>query len=135
MVSMWNYKENDTKNTLRLSEALFQGYLEECDEEKELKNFQFLGVQNIINTVYLDVALEIFAMQTPSIPKLPDKYERWTYKDNQDDFLAFLGTPKLAFLLRMLKDHTVRFDKRIPVAIYTNYRRRSVFIIIEKYEG
>ncbi|KAI4285388.1 MAG: hypothetical protein L6R38_000686 [Xanthoria sp. 2 TBL-2021] len=135
MIGMWNFKEYDTKNTLPFSETFFQCFRKECDEEKELKNIQLVGVQNMINKEFLDVMLEIYDKSVPPLPKLPNKYAKWTYEENQDDFLAYLGTPKLAFLLKMLRDHPVRLGKRFPVALYTNYRLRSVYIIIDKYEG
>lgn len=77
----------------------------------------------------------IYDKSVPPLPKLHDKYAKWTYEENQDDFFAFLGTPTLAFLLKMLRDHPVRLGKRFPVALCTNYRLRSVYIIIDKYEG
>lgn len=29
-----------------------------------------------------------------------NKWIKWTYDENQDDFLAFLGTPKVGFILK-----------------------------------
>ncbi|KAL8767659.1 MAG: hypothetical protein Q9209_005918 [Squamulea sp. 1 TL-2023] len=133
MVGMWNYKEYDTKNTLTFSEAFFQCFRAECDEVEELKKLQFLGVQNVRNPAYLQTILEIYIEN--EINELPSVYKKWTYKDNQDEFLGLLGTPKLAFILRMLGDHPVRIGKKIPVAVYTDYRIRSLYILFEEYEG
>ncbi|KAL8787433.1 MAG: hypothetical protein Q9213_002210 [Squamulea squamosa] len=133
MIGMWNFKEYDTKNTMPFSEAFFQCFRKECDEAEELKKLQFLGVQNVINEVYLQVVLDIY--RENKVKTLYSEYKKWTYEDNQDEFLGLLGTPKLGFLLKMLRDHPVRIGKKIPVEIYTNHRLRSLYILIKEYEG
>ncbi|KAL8895895.1 MAG: hypothetical protein Q9192_003383, partial [Flavoplaca navasiana] len=90
MVSPWNFKKFDKTLSVLFSEMLFQCYKAECDEEKELKSFQFAGINTMIEDTY-------------------ERWEKWTFADNENDFLALIGTPKLACFLRMLNDHSVAF--------------------------
>ncbi|KAL8921757.1 MAG: hypothetical protein Q9172_003840 [Xanthocarpia lactea] len=133
MLGIWNYKEFDTKNTMPFSEVVYQCYRKECDDEKELEKFQFVGVHNIINNAYLELVNDIYKKH--KLSKIEDKFRKWTYKDNEDAFLAFLGSSKLIFVLRMLADHSVKFGKRVPTEVWINIRKRGVYVKIEKFKG
>ncbi|KAI4160166.1 MAG: hypothetical protein LQ342_005955 [Letrouitia transgressa] len=133
MVGIWNYKKDDTKATMPFSEVIFQCFKKECDDEKDLKKFKIAGVQNVANDEFLTVIKDIYEKR--GLPKLPNKWNKFTYEDNKDDFLAFLGTPKLNFVLKMLTDHSVAFGKRVPKEVYTNYRTRGVYVTIEEFKN
>lgn len=133
MISPWNYKNYDTKRPVPFSEVIFQCFKNECDEKEELKKFQLAAIENIGNTQYLKVIEEIYKLRGKN--RIKERWEKWTYEDNQDDFITFLGTPKLSFLLRMLADHTVAFGKRIPIEFWENYRLRHAYVVIGEYEG
>ncbi|KAL8689096.1 MAG: hypothetical protein Q9224_004723 [Gallowayella concinna] len=127
------FKNDDPTNTVPLSEIIFQCYRNECDDISELKKFQLAAVENVINDAYLRVVIDIY--EKKGLKSISQDWVRWTYKDNKDDFLALLGTPKLGFVLRMLNDHSVAFDKRIPTAVWTNKLRRAVYVTIDKYDS
>ncbi|KAI4148512.1 MAG: hypothetical protein L6R39_002776 [Caloplaca ligustica] len=133
MIGMWNYKEHDTKQTMPFSEVVYQCYRKECDNEKELKKFQFAGVMNVANPEFTSVQDDLYSKNNRR--KLFNKFEKWTYEDNKDAFLALLGTPKLSFVLRMLTDHSVKFGKRVPTEVWTNIRTRAVYVKIDEYKG
>lgn len=136
IINMWNFKEHDTMKTMPFSEVVLQCYKKECDEEDELKKFQFAGVANVINQDYLKVVDAVYNKPENSRrEKVHNKFEKWTYEDNQDDFLTLLGTPKLGYVLRMLTDHSVAFDKRIPTELWINKRRREAYVIIDKFKN
>ncbi|KAL9609060.1 MAG: hypothetical protein Q9167_006139 [Letrouitia subvulpina] len=107
-------------------------FKKECDNQKDLKKFQFAGVQNVANEEFLTVTKDIYEKR--GLQKLPNKWNKFTYEDNKDDFLAFLGTPKLNFVLKMLTDHSVAFGNRIPKEVYTNYRIRGVYVTIDEFK-
>lgn len=120
MVIPWNFKKFDKTSSVPFSEMLFQCYKAECDEEKELKSYQFAGINTIVEETYEKVSLEVYKRAGRGTP-MP-KWEKWTSADNENDFLALIGTPKLACFLRMLNDHSVAFGKRLPTELWTNRR-------------
>ena len=135
LVDVWNYKDQDTIQSVPFSEVIFQCYKDECDEIEELKKFQFAGVCNVGNPEWLKLELEIFEAQgwSPYF-KHGQEWKHWTYKDNRNEFLAFLGTPKIGYILRMLADHSKAFGKRIPTDVYTHKKLSAVYVLIDKYK-
>ncbi|KAL8760743.1 MAG: hypothetical protein Q9184_003088 [Pyrenodesmia sp. 2 TL-2023] len=133
MVSPWNFKRYDTKRPVPFAEVIFQCFKNECDEKEELKLFQLAAIENVVNEQYLKVIKEIYELRGKN--KMAERWEKWTYENNQDDFITLLGTPKLSFLLRMLADHSVAFGKRIPIEFWENYRLRHAYVVVGKYEG
>ncbi|KAL8901264.1 MAG: hypothetical protein Q9207_005283 [Kuettlingeria erythrocarpa] len=110
-----------------------QGVMNECDEEEELKLFQIAAIDNIGNKQYLKVIKEIYELRGKN--KISELWEKWTYEDNQDDFITLLGTPKLSFLLRMLADHSVALRNRLPIGVWQNDRLRNAYVVIGEYKG
>ncbi|KAL9032372.1 MAG: hypothetical protein Q9180_006538 [Flavoplaca navasiana] len=136
LVDVYNYKDQDPTQSVPFSEIVFQCYKDECDDLKELKKFQFAGVCNVGNTEYLELENAIFKKHDWQLNhKDADEWKHWTYKDNRDDFLAFLGTPKIGYILRMLADHSKAFGKRIPTDVYTRKRISAVYVLIDEYKG
>ncbi|KAL8652050.1 MAG: hypothetical protein Q9226_004429 [Calogaya cf. arnoldii] len=136
LVNVYNFKERDSKQTLPFSEVVFQCYKNECDEIEELKKFKFAGVANIANTEYVKLIDEIHdGLGFPKTGPKAGVWRHWTYEKNQKEFLAFLGTPKLGYILRMLADHSVAFDKRIPTDLWTNKLSNVAYVVIDKYRG
>ncbi|KAL8836188.1 MAG: hypothetical protein Q9176_006449 [Flavoplaca citrina] len=133
MVSPWNFKEYDKTSSVPFSEMLFQCYKAECDEEKELKSFQFAGINTIVEETYETVSLEVY--RRSGRRTLMPNWEKWTFADNENDFLALIGTPKLACFLRMLNDHSVAFGKRLPTELWTNRRARSAYLVVDEFKG
>lgn len=135
LVDVYNYKDQDPKQSMPFSEIIFQCYKKECDEIEELKKFQFAGVCNVGNTEWMDLMDAIFKAHDWSLNhKDAQEWKHWTYKDNRDDFLAFLGTPKIGYILRMLADHSKAFGKRIPTDVYTHKRLSAVYVLIDEYK-
>lgn len=135
LVNEYNYKKLDGKKSMPFSEVVFQCYKKECDEIQELKNFQFAGVTNVANPEYLDVISDIYKKnKLPLYGPSADAWIQWTYEEKKDDFLAFLGTPKISYILRMLADHSNAFGKRIPTEVRTNKWRNTIYVIIDEYK-
>ncbi|KAL8657982.1 MAG: hypothetical protein Q9226_001392 [Calogaya cf. arnoldii] len=132
MISPYNFKNHDKKQTVPLSEVIFQCYKKETDEVEELKLFQFAGVNTMIEPTYEKVIWDIYKKR--GRPLLHQKWEKWTFEENEEDFLAFLGTPKLSYVLRMLTAHSVAFGKRIPTEVWTNRRGLNAYVVIGKYK-
>ncbi|KAL8854119.1 MAG: hypothetical protein Q9221_001041 [Calogaya cf. arnoldii] len=106
------------------------------NDKRELELFQFFGVSNIGNPEYENMIDDIYKRKgEPRFGEIANKWTKWTYEENKDDFLAFLGTPKLGLVLRMLTDHSNAFDKRIPTHVYTNKWKNCAYILIDKYRG
>ncbi|KAL8946005.1 MAG: hypothetical protein Q9222_007540 [Ikaeria aurantiellina] len=133
MVGVWNFKQYDTKNIMPFSEVIFQCYKKECDEQKELKSFQFAGVQNAANTEYLTVVDDLYTKR--KLKKIADEFNKWTFEEQKDGFLALLATQKVSFVLRMLTDHSEAFGKRVPTEVWTNKLRRAVYVRIDEFKG
>ncbi|KAI4256049.1 MAG: hypothetical protein L6R42_006429 [Xanthoria sp. 1 TBL-2021] len=113
VVGVFNDKRVDDKQSMPFSEVVFQSYKAECDEIEELKKFQFFGVSNIGNTEYGIMIDDIYKRRGEKrFGEAANKWIKWTYDENQDDFLAFLGTPEVGFILRMLTDHSKAFGKK-----------------------
>ncbi|KAL8902496.1 MAG: hypothetical protein Q9207_004653 [Kuettlingeria erythrocarpa] len=128
-VNMFNTNEGTLVNDC------LQCYKKECDEIQELKNFQFAGVTNIANQEHLGVIEDLYKRNNlPLYGPRTDKWIQWTYEEKRDDFLAFLGTPKISYILRMLADHSNAFDKRIPTEVRTNKWRNTIYVIIDEYK-
>ncbi|KAL8996285.1 MAG: hypothetical protein Q9169_004171 [Polycauliona sp. 2 TL-2023] len=138
MISAYNYKDSEYDKTpddkkVPVSEIIFQCYSKECDDIKELKKFKFGGVYNIINKVFLRVIDEIYDA-TGRNKGIKSTWEKFTFEENKDEFLALLGTPSIGRFARMLTDHSVAFDNRLPTEIWTNYRPKDVYVVIDKYK-
>ncbi|KAL8714435.1 MAG: hypothetical protein Q9220_001768 [cf. Caloplaca sp. 1 TL-2023] len=130
MIGVFNNKDYNPSAAMPFSEVVFQCYKKECDNPNELKNYQFSGVANVGNTEYLNVIEDLY--KSRGLRTLPDTFNKWTYEDQKDGFLALLGTPKLSFVLRMLADHSVAFGNKKPTEVWTNYRRRGVYVKVGK---
>ncbi|KAL8922105.1 MAG: hypothetical protein Q9172_003710 [Xanthocarpia lactea] len=134
MLGQWNYyNDHDLDKTMPFSEVIYQCYRKECDEEEELQKFQFAGVMNVAEPAFSKIQDELYKRNGRRT--LFNQWEEWTYDANQEAFLAYLGTPKLGFILRMLTDHAAKFGKRYPTGVYTNIRTRAVYVTIDKYEA
>ncbi|KAL8754760.1 MAG: hypothetical protein Q9184_005012 [Pyrenodesmia sp. 2 TL-2023] len=136
LVNEYNDKSREDKKLMPFSEVVFQCYKKECDEIQELKKFQFAAVANVANQEYLAVIDDIYDRnQLNKYGPRADEWIKWTYEGNRDDFLAFLGTPKIGYILRMLKDHSNAFGKRIPTEVHTNKWRNALYVIIDEYKA
>ncbi|KAL9037209.1 MAG: hypothetical protein Q9180_003849 [Flavoplaca navasiana] len=126
-------QEYDKTSSVPFSEMLFQFYKAECDEEKELKSLLFAGVNTMVEKTYETVSWDVY--KRAGRGTLMPKWEKWTFADNENDFLDLLGTPKLACFLRILNDHSVAFGKRLPTELWTNRRARSAYLVIDEFKG
>ncbi|KAL8689833.1 MAG: hypothetical protein Q9218_004578 [Villophora microphyllina] len=133
LIGYWNYKEYDTKKTMPFSEVIFQCYKKECDEESELKKFQFAGIYNVANNKFGELQEDLY--NSNNVQKITNRFVKWTFDANKDAFLALLGTPLLNFVLRMLTDHSVAFGRIIPTEVWTNIRTKTVYVKVGEFKG
>jgi len=106
---------------LKWSEAAFQSYSEMArDQGVPLNRLARIYRYNVENRESVPIVREAYNIRGSNLKG--GYWEKWTYAERPEAFLALLGTGNGAGVAYLLSDHAAAFGKMNVVAIYTKYK-------------
>ncbi|KAK0099637.1 hypothetical protein ONS95_013467 [Cadophora gregata] len=106
---------------LKWSEAAFQSYSQMArDQGMPLDRLGRIYRYNVANDEAVPIVEEAYDIRGSNL--YGGYWEKWTYAENPEAFLALLGTENGAGVGYLLSDHAAAFGKMNVEAIYTMYK-------------